>query len=284
MNLPSVKTDLKQLDINEDILIWMGHSSLFIQTDGKRILIDPTLLSASPVSFFNKPFKGAQIYAPDDIPDIDYLIITHDHWDHLDYRTVKRLKARTGKVICALGVGEHFEYWGFDKDRIVELDWNESAELENGFVVHCLPARHFSGRGFSRNKTLWASFMLQTASKSIYLSGDGGYDTHFAEIAERFGNIDLAVVENGQYSEDWKYIHLLPDDLLKAVKDLHANRLLTVHNSKYALGKHAWKEPLVNISEAAEKNSLNLITPMIGEPVRLNDTTQVFGKWWENID
>ncbi len=282
-DLPAVKTDLKQFGRDEDVMIWLGHSSLFIQTEGKRILIDPTLVTASPVSFFNKPFKGTKIYTPDDIPDIDYLIITHDHYDHLDYQTVKQIKDRTGKVICPLGVGEHFEYWKFEKDRIVELDWNENIVLDSALTIHCLPARHFSGRSLSPNKTLWASFMLQTPSRNIYLSGDSGYDTHFAEIGKRFPEIDLAVMENGQYNKDWRFIHMLPEDLVKATNDLNPKRVLTVHNSKYALGKHSWHEPLDNISQAAKQNSLNLITPMIGEPVLLKDTTQTFKKWWENI-
>lgn len=282
-DLPTVKTDLKRFSRDEDVLVWLGHSTLFFQTDSVRFLTDPTLVAASPVSFFNKPFKGTNLYSPDDIPNIDYLIISHDHWDHLDYQTIKRIKDRIGKVICPLGVGEHFEYWGIGKDRIVELDWNEQVVLDNGSTIYCLPTRHFSGRGLSPNKTLWASYMLQTPSQSIYLGGDGGYDTHFANISKRFGEIDLAILENGQYDKDWKYIHLLPQDLVQAAKDLHAKRLMTVHNSKYALGKHAWYAPLENISKAAEQDSLHLITPMIGEPVHFDDTTQVFSKWWSVV-
>ena len=131
------------------------------------------------------------------MPDIDCLIVTHDHWDHLDYRTVMQLKERIGRVVCPLGVGEHFEYWGFNSDRIVELDWNESCGLSDGFRIHCLPARHFSGRGLQRNRSLWASFLVESPSRRVYLAGDGGYDTHFAEIGRRFAPIDLAVVENG---------------------------------------------------------------------------------------
>ncbi len=282
-DLPAVKTDLKQFSRDEEMLVWLGHSTLFLQTGGNRFLTDPTLVTASPVSFFNKPFKGTNLYSPTDIPDIDYVIISHDHWDHLDYETIKQIKDRVGKVICPLGVGEHFEYWGFSKDRIIELYWGEQVTLDNGSTIYCLPTRHFSGRGLSPNKTLWASYMLQTPSQTIYLGGDGGYDTHFADISKRFGNIDLAILENGQYDKDWKYIHLLPEDLVLAAKDLHANRLLTIHNSKYALGKHSWHAPLENISKAAEQDSLNLLTPMIGEPVLLHDTAQVFSKWWSTI-
>lgn len=283
-DLPTIKTDLKQFQRDEDVLVWMGHSSFFMQVGGKRFLFDPVFIMASPVSFVNKPFKGTDIYKPDDIPEIDYLMITHDHWDHLDYTTVKKLKNRIGTVVCGLGVGEHFESWGFDKNRIIELDWKEKVVFDNELTIHCLPARHFSGRGLSPNQTLWVSYMLQMPSRNIYVGGDGGYDTHFAEINKQFEPIDLAILENGQYDKDWKYIHMLPEDLVKAAKDLSAKQLLTIHNSKYALGKHSWKAPLENISAAAEKDSLNLMTPMIGEVIYINDTTQVFKKWWENVD
>lgn len=281
--LPVIKTDLHQLDRNVDVMVWMGHSSLFIQKDGKRFLFDPTLVMASPVSFYNKPFKGTNIYTPDDIPDIDYLLITHDHWDHLDYCTIKSIENRIGKVICGLGVGEHFERWGFGKERIIELDWNEHIVLDAGIIIYALPARHFSGRGLSPNQTLWVSYMLQMPSGNIFISGDSGYDNHFSAIGEQFGKIDLAILENGQYDEGWKYIHMIPGEQVKAAKDLNADNVFTVHNSKYALGKHPWKEPLENMSADAEQNSINLLTPMIGEPVYLNDNTQTFTKWWESF-
>lgn len=167
--VPTMKTDLHKLERDKDVLIWFGHSSYFIQIDGKRILVDPVFCMASPVSFVNKPFKGTDIYKPEDMPDIDYLVISHDHWDHLDYRTVKSLKDRVGKVICGLGVGEHLEHWGYRKEQLVELDWQENAALDNGFTVHCLPTRHFSGRGLKANQTLWASFFAgNSVSEAIY--------------------------------------------------------------------------------------------------------------------
>lgn len=263
------KTDLRKIDRNDEILVWFGHSSYFIQTGEKRILVDPVFRMASPVSFINKPFKGTDIYMPDDMPDIDYLVISHDHWDHLDYNTVKKLKDRIRTVICPLGVGEHFEYWGFDKDSIVELDWNENANLAPGFMIHCLPARHFSGRGLTSNQSLWASFLLEAPSQKIYIAGDGGYDTHFAEIGNRFPNIDLAILENGQYDEDWNLIHLMPQYMAQTAGDLKAKKILTVHHSKYALAKHRWDEPLKNVEKMKNKDSLNVLMPVIGEIVTL---------------
>lgn len=278
--LPVMKTDLKQLKKDDNVLVWLGHSSIFMQIDGLTFLLDPVLVMASPVSFINEAFLGTPLYSPEDIPDIDYLLISHDHWDHLDYNTVKSIKNRVGKVITGLGVGEHFEYWGYDKDQIIELDWNEEIMLSNEAKIHILPARHFSGRGLSQDKTLWVSFMLESQSKNIFISGDTGYDTHFVDIARQFPKIDFAIMENGQYDIDWKDIHLMPEDLIKAIKDLSPEEFMTVHNSKYALGKHSWYAPLDNIANAAEIDSLNLITPMIGEIVHLNDSIQQFSKWW----
>jgi L-ascorbate metabolism protein UlaG (beta-lactamase superfamily) len=279
--IPSTKTDLLHLEKDKDLLVWFGHSSYFIQIDGKRILVDPVLSgNASPFSFSMKAFKGTDVYSPDEIPEIDYLFISHDHWDHLDYETIQELKLRIKKVICPLGVGEDFEYWGFDKNSIIELDWNAKQMLDSGFIVNALPARHFSGRGLQRNQTLWNSFLLQTPSMKIFIGGDGGYDQHFAEIGRVFGPIDLAILENGQYDNNWKYIHLLPDDLIKAYKDLNARRLFTVHSSKFALGNHPWDEPLIKVTERSKELNIPLITPMIGERVNLSDSDQTFSEWW----
>lgn len=236
--LPSVKTDLKGLNPDEDVLVWMGHSSLYMQLDGIKIAFDPVLVSASPAPFVNKAFAGADDYKPGDLPDLDYLIIMHDHWDHLDYKAMLNLKNRTGKVICPLGVGAHFEHWGFDTSKIIELDWNDAIQLEN-LKITALPARHFSGRGLTSNHSLWAGYMLQTTSLgNIYVSGNTGYDKHFKEIKKQFGKIDFAIMENGQYNEEWKYIHVIPEDLVTAIQELQPKYLMTVHNSKFALGLH----------------------------------------------
>ena len=201
------------------------------------------------------------------MPDIDYLVISHDHWDHLDYHTVKQLKGRIGKVVCPLGVGEHFEHWGFDKSRIIELDWKESATLSQQFIIHCLPSRHFSGRGLTPNQTLWASFLLETPDRKIFIGGDGGYGSHLKQIGEQFPDIDLAILENGQYNEDWKYIHTMPSLLEQTIKDLRVHRVLTVHHSKYALARHRWDEPLKNARNLSRNNSLTILMPVIGEVV-----------------
>lgn len=274
----AVKTDLHALDQTKELLIWFGHSSYLIQTGEKRILVDPVFVQASPVSFVNKPFKGADMYAPEDMPAVDYLVITHDHWDHLDYRTVLHLKDRIGKVICPLGVGEHFEYWGFSPADLVELDWGEKAVLDDGFQIHCLPARHFSGRGLSSNQTLWASFLLQSPVRQVYIGGDSGYGKHFAEIGRQFPGIDLAILENGQYNDAWRYIHTLPEYLPCAAKELGAARILTVHHSKYALAHHRWDEPLENARQLVKQDSLKVFMPVIGETVLLHNQSDGVNK------
>jgi len=282
--IPSIKTDLHNTDIDKDILVWFGHSSYYIQIDGKRFLVDPVFCGyAAPVSFTAKAFKGTDIYTPDDIPTIDYLIITHDHWDHFDYDTVKQLKTKVGKVICGLGVGQHLELWGFESNRIIEKDWNEEIILDDGFIIHTASARHFSGRGLKRNQSLWMSYIVQTPTMRIFVGGDSGYDSHFAEIGEKFGSFDLAILENGQYDISWRYIHLLPDEFLQAAADLKAKRIFPVHNSKFAIANHSWDAPLSTITEINKGINIPLITPHIGEQVNLKDTSQQFAKWWETI-
>lgn len=268
--ISAVKSDLKALPCDSDLIVWFGHSSYMLQLSGRRFLVDPVFYKAAPVAFVNKPFPGTDIYKPCDMPEyIDYLVISHDHWDHLDYNTVKELRNRVGKVICPLGVGEHFEYWGYDKSQLIELDWNESADLQTEFVVHCLPARHFSGRGLTSNKTLWASFLIDTPSLSVFIGGDSGYGNHFKEIGHEFTDIDIAILENGQYNEEWKYIHTMPDKLGQAATDLGCQNIITVHHSKYALARHPWNEPLDNEQKAAKENNLKLTVLCIGVPTPL---------------
>ncbi|MFV0592453.1 MAG: MBL fold metallo-hydrolase [Draconibacterium sp.] len=283
--IPVIKTDLKTLNPEEDILVWFGHSSYFIRVNGKTFLIDPVFSDyASPFSFINKAFKGTSQYTADDLPEIDYLILTHDHWDHLDYQTILKLKPKTKQVICSLGLGQHFEYWGFDSAAITELDWLEGIEPGEGWQLTATPARHFSGRGLKRNQTLWSSFVLKTPDYKLFLGGDGGYDRHFAEIGKKFGPFDLAILEQGQYDQNWNLIHTMPGQVFQVAEDLQAKRILPVHNSKFALANHPWDEPLNKITENQVKSDIPVITPKIGEPVFLKDSTQTFEKWWVGID
>ncbi|HEX8333804.1 MAG TPA: MBL fold metallo-hydrolase [Segetibacter sp.] len=285
-NIPSLKTDLLNLPIDTNILVWFGHSSYFIQIDGKRILVDPVFSgNASPIPGTNKSFKGTDIYSVSDLPAIDYLFISHDHYDHVDHETLIALKSKTKKVICGLGVGSHLESWGYKPDQVIEKDWHEQIALDSGFFAFTTPARHFSGRGFAKNNTLWLSYVLQTPTMKIYIGGDSGYDTHFAEIGNKYGPIDLAILENGQYDVAWQYIHLLPTEVLKAAHDLKAKRLFPVHSSKFAMAMHSWDEPLIKVTESNETstNPIPLVTPIIGEPVLLKDEKQKFRQWWKGV-
>ncbi len=285
-SIPSQKTDLLYLPPDEDVLVWFGHSSYFIQIDGKRILVDPVFSgNASPVPRTVRAYDGTDRYTVDDLPPIDYLIISHDHYDHVDYETILKLKPKTGKVICGLGVGAHFELWGYAPDAIIEKDWNVEVALDTGFTVFTKPARHFSGRGFTRNNTLWMSYVLQTPTAKIYIGGDSGYDTHFADIGAEHGPIDLAILDCGQYNVAWRAIHMLPEDVLQAAKDLKAVRLFPVHSSKFTLASHPWDEPLVRLSALAAQDTaaMPLVTPMIGEAVFLKKTGQVFKPWWVGV-
>ncbi len=284
-SIPHVKTDLHALDIRKNVLVWFGHSSYYLQVDGKRVLVDPVFNgNASPVSFTTKSFPGTTSYHAEDMPGVDYLIITHDHWDHLDYNTVKELQTKVSRVICPLGVGAHLERWGYPSEKIVELDWHESTDLAKGFSLHATPARHFSGRAFKRNGTLWASFVLNTPSQCIFIGGDSGYGAHFTQIGQQYGPFDLAILEDGQYNPYWVYIHMLPEQVLLAAEDLGAKHILPVHNSKFSLAMHTWDDPLVSITEANKNAGSSLLTPMIGQPVYLQDSMQTFSHWWEGLD
>ena len=283
-SIPSKKTDLRSLSKEEDAFVWFGHSSYFIQTDGIKILVDPVFSgAASPVRLTTKSYPGSDIYTVNDLPEIDYLFISHDHWDHLDYETIKALKPKVKTVICGLGVGEHFEYWGYDTQHIIEKDWHETIELPDGITVHTTPARHFSGRGLTRNQSLWLSFVLQTPTKKIFLGGDGGYDNHFKKIGEQFGPFDLAIIECGQYDKNWKYIHLMPEEVLQVARDLRTSRLLPVHWSKFSLANHNWDEPITKLRTLNHNENIRLCTPMIGEKMDLN-AEKTFTEWWKNIN
>jgi L-ascorbate metabolism protein UlaG (beta-lactamase superfamily) len=280
--LPTRKTDLFQLDLNEDVLVWFGHSSYFMLLNGKRFLIDPVLSGhASPVKFTTKSFKGSDVYTTEDIPPIDFLLITHDHYDHLDYETIAKLKPKVKTVITGLGVGAHLQRWGYDRNSINEMDWNEEFRI-NDFIFYTTPARHFSGRSFKRNTSLWLSFVVTTSTKEIFIGGDSGYDHHFKTIGEKFGPFGLVILENGQYNKYWKHIHMMPEEVVRAAIDLKAKKLLPVHWGKFSLSLHAWDEPISRVVSEAKRRGLEIVHPMIGEAIYL-DKENVFGEWWKDV-
>jgi L-ascorbate metabolism protein UlaG (beta-lactamase superfamily) len=284
--VPSVKTDLRALPDEGVWLVWFGHSSYLLKVEGMTILVDPVFSgNASPVSFFAKAFPGTEVYGVGEMPEIDILLLTHDHYDHLDYKTVKVLAEMAGRVCTSLGVGAHLEYWGVAKEKIVELDWWESWEWE-GLMLTAAPARHFSGRGFKRGGTLWSSFVLKGRGHSLYLGGDSGYEQHFREIGERCGPFELAILECGQYGKNWPYIHMMPEQTVQAALELRAAALMPVHWGKFTLALHPWDEPVRRLvaafakAPAAEGKGLRLATPLIGQPVKVGGPYPDV-RWWD---
>ena len=257
--IPAVKTDLKNLPTDSDWLVWFGHSSYLFCVNGKRYLVDPVLKPEWPSSMMLKAFKGTDIYRPNDLPDIDVLIVTHEHWDHMDYATLRDIRDRVKSVICPLGIADYLRYWGYKDEIITEMDWYEASG-----GITCLPSRHFSNRLLRRNQTLWASFMVEAGGRKVYIGGDGGYDKRFREIHEQFDSIDLALLENGQYNANWKYIHTMPEDLEKVIMDLQAKQVFTVHHNKFALSVHPWYEPENVVHNIAAKHNIRLLDAPIG--------------------
>ncbi len=269
--IPAVKNDLKNQPTDSDWLVWFGHSSYLFCLNGKRFLVDPLLQPEWPASMMLKAFPGTDIYRPDDLPDIDVLIITHEHWDHMDYATLRDIRERVKQVVCPLGIADYLRYWDYTDEQIIEMDWYDQSPITNHQLqITCLPSRHFSNRLIGkRNQTLWASFMVEDGGRKVYIGGDGGYDKRFAEIYNRFGSIDLAFLENGQYNARWKYIHTTPEDLEKAILDLQARQVFTVHHDKYALSVHPWSEPDSVAHAIATKHAIRLLDAPIGTIVKL---------------
>lgn len=280
--LPMIKTDLAAIPLQQEVMVWLGHSSWYLQLSGKRILIDPVLSDyAAPFSFINKAFPGEYPWRAETMPEIDLLIISHDHYDHLDHATIRALMPKIKRVITLLGVGSHLRYWGMDSALITEADWQQQVTVSDDLTVHVLPARHFSGRGLKRNQTLWGSFMFVTPEKKIYYSGDSGYGPHFKAIGEQFGHVDLAIMENGQYDQDWKYIHMQPTETAQAAVDLNARAVLPGHSGRFVLAKHSWDDPWRQLTLASADKPYRLLTPVQGEPVWVANHDQQFQAWWE---
>lgn len=271
-DLPAIKTDLKAMPLEKDAIVWLGHSSYFIILNCRRILVDPVLEAyAAPLSIFNRAFPGTTLYTPEDLPPIDYLLITHDHWDHLEYPTLEALRERVGVAVCGLGAGSHLRRWDYKPDQVQETDWYDCLEPEPGLRIHALPARHFSGRTFTRNKTLWTGYVLETPQRKILISGDSGYGPHFAEAGRNFPDLDVAILEAGQYDPRWPYIHMRPEETAQAALDVGAKVMLPAHNGRFRLANHAWDEPVTMLKELARKKNFKMIAPEIGEVLVIDE-------------
>lgn len=282
--IPTIKTDLKALDAKHDLVIWLGHSSYFVQLGGQRILIDPVFsTNAAPVPLVNVAFDGTSIYTAEDMPEIDLLLITHDHYDHLDYPSILALQPKVKLVVTGLGVGAHFEAWGYDKHTVQEADWYATLQPVPQLQIHVTPARHFSGRSVTRDTSLWVGFALVTPQRRIFFSGDSGYAPHFAELGQRLGPFDWVALDAGQYDPRWANVHMNPEQAAQAAEDLQAKALTPGHVGRFSISPHDWDDPFKRITAASQGRSYALWTPEIGRPIYLDGRAQTFLAWWEAL-
>ena len=272
------------LQETSDAVFRLGHSTMLIRLNGEYILLDPVFSErASPVQWAGpKRFHPTPIEIAE-LPPIKAVIISHDHYDHLDEAAIKLLAGKTEKFITPLNVGNYLVKWGVDKTNIIELNWWQSTNLD-GLSLTATPAQHFSGRGlFDRDETLWASWVIQSDNTKLFFSGDSGYFDGFKEIGERYGPFDITMIETGAYNELWSEIHMLPEQSLQAHLDLKGKAMLPIHNGTFDLSLHNWYEPLEKISALAASHQVKLLTPIFGEEVAIKDPTPSLAWWREFI-
>ena len=287
--IPADTLKVKTIDLSQfgrggqDVKIcWLGHSTFLIEIDGKIILTDPIFSKrVSPFSFFGtESFPYSEKYTLEKLPRIDLVLISHDHYDHLDYQTIKKLKDSQVPFLTALGVGAHLEYWGISSERITELDWWEDYQLSGNIKLTATPARHFSGRGLTdRFSTLWASWVIAGPQHRLFFGADSGYFPGFKTIGEKYDPFDLAMLECGQYSQYWPFIHLSPEETFAAANDLNAKSLMPIHWGKYKLSIHPWTEPVERLLSASKENETFVTTPRIGQIFSLKQPLPN-EKWW----
>jgi L-ascorbate metabolism protein UlaG (beta-lactamase superfamily) len=272
---------------NEARVVWFGHSAFLLQLNGKNILIDPMFgdVPAPHPWLGSERFSNGLPIEIEQLPQIDAVVISHDHYDHLDYETIKKLKDKVSDFYTPLGVGVHLQKWGVSIDRIHELDWWQDIAFDN-LLLTCTPARHFSGRGLSDSRsTLWCSWVIKSKTENIFFSGDSGYGTHFKEIGKRYGPFDFALMECGQYSEKFRElpIHMLPEETAQASIDIQTKKVMPVHWGSFKLSTHPWNEPVERLTQRLNKTNIELITPQIGEYVYINDINRENYNWWKLI-
>jgi len=261
--LPTVQ--LNNQPFVDGSFVWLGHSTVLFSLDGQTLLTDPVFYRASPVPVGGAPFAQTNPTAISDLPDIDAVLISHDHYDHLDYQAIQELAPRVKQFMVPLGIKAHLQRWGIPDSKIQEFDWFEDANV-GSVKITFTPSRHFSGRGlFDRFKTLWGSWVVQAHAGSVYFSGDGGYSPSFAEIGAQFGPFDMAFLEDGAYNQDWSQIHMYPEESVQAAIDLNARILLPIHWGKFDLALHDWTDPIERITAEGFKRGVQVTTPKIGQ-------------------
>ena len=275
--LPSVKSDLSQMEDGQ--FVWLGHSTVLFRDNNQVVLTDPVFHRASPVPFIGDPFPMQESTAISDLPEIDVILISHDHYDHLDHLAIAQLERKTRQFLVPLGIAAHLMRWGVPEDKIVELEWYESHSRQSTQFT-LTPSRHFSGRGLTnRFSTLWGSWVIKSQSLSVFFSGDTGYFDELLKIGQQYGPFDIAFIENGAYSDDWSQIHMMPEESAQAAIDLQAKVFFPIHWSKFDLAQHSWDDPIIRASVAAERLGVQIATPLIGEvftPEEIPNTD-----WWK---
>ncbi|WP_366296184.1 MBL fold metallo-hydrolase [Paenibacillus sp. AN1007] len=263
---------------------WFGHSAFLLEIEGHRLLFDPMFGDRpSPVSWAGtKRFSKELPVQPEELPDLHAIVISHDHYDHLDVSSIRKLKHKTNRFIVPLGVRKRLIQWGIPAAQITEHRWGDEFSFA-GLTLACTPARHFSGRGLlDRNSTLWCSWVIAGRETKVFFSGDSGYGPHFKEIGSRYGPFDLTLMECGQYDERWSNIHMMPEETVQAHLDVGGYALIPIHWGAFTLAYHAWNEPAERVTRAARTMNVPVITPMIGETVKLKDEEYTFRPWWRS--
>ncbi len=268
---------------NNTRLIWFGHSSFLLQIEGKNILIDPMFgkVAAPHDLLGSKRFNSEMPIVIEELPKIDAVLLSHDHYDHLDYSSITKLKDKVELFYTPLGVGSHLEAWGIEREHIIELDWWEDKVFKDLQFV-CTPAQHFSGRKFNnRQSTLWSSWVIKSKTETLFFSGDSGYASHFKEIGDAYGPFNFAMLECGQYNKMWADIHMFPEETAQAGIDLKADLVMPIHWGAFKLALHDWTEPVNRFKTKATELQLNFITPEIGEEIILDTEEYNNSDWWK---
>jgi len=263
-------------------ITWFGRSTSFVEMEGLTIFIDPMLGDVPAPSPFlgTKRFQKELPISIDSLPKIDIVLISHDHYDHLDYGSIVKLKDKVAEFYVPLGIKAHLTLWGVEASKITEFDWWESIRFNKVEFVST-PARHFSGRGVTnRNSTLWCSWVLKSENSNIFFSGDSGYGKHFKEIGEKYGPFDFAMVECGQYNEQWSQIHMTPEETIQASIDVKSSLTMPIHWGSFKLALHSWDDPIIRVSAQAKVLNVKITTPKIGEAIVLSEENYPSEKWW----
>lgn len=278
--------DWNKIKSEEDSLTWFGHSALLLSIDNKKILLDPMLGPiASPSSFAgSKRYSENMLHIIDEMPPIDAVFITHDHYDHLDYPSILKLENKVGHFFVPHGVSAHLIRWGVAKEKITELNWWDETDFQ-GLIVALTPSKHFSGRGIlNRDATLWGGWVILGKHTRLYTSGDGGYGAHFKEIGKKYGPFDIALIDGGQYDRRWSWVHMAPEQAVQAHLDVNGKNMMLMHWGAFTLAYHGWKEPIERALKEAKKAEVNLIAPKIGETILLDVDPYIPPSTWWNLN